>query len=117
MTCTSKEDVDLFSELDPLLEELWGYLRHLADLKSVWPRLTEKQRSDIDSSAVHRDRFHEKNAERLVEEIRTRASRIRAHRHTPLKNRIIEFLDNWRDQEPDMLKVIQAMMTRGDEKD
>lgn len=98
------------------MNELWGYLRYLADLKAVWPRLTGDQRSEIDHSSAHQDRYHEKHAARLVEEIRLRTLEIRAHRHEPIKNQILAFLDDWQNQEPDMLKVITAMISRGDRK-
>ena len=115
-TRASQEDAELFAELDSLIDELWGYTRYLADLKAIWPNLTEEQRSEIDNSATHQDRYHEKNAERLVEDIKSRTLEIRAHRHVMLKKKILDFLDDWRNQEPDTLKVIHAMMTRPNKK-
>ncbi len=115
-TRASKEDENIFLELDPLLDELWVYMRYLSDLKAVWPNLTEEQQKDIDNSPVQQNRFHEKRAEELVEAIELRTLELKAHRHTALKGKILEFLDDWKDQEPDMLKVIHAMMIRDSRK-
>jgi hypothetical protein len=91
-------------------------MRYLADLKAVWPNLTEEQQKDIDNSPVQQNRFHEKRAEQLVEAIGARTLDLKAHGHTALKGKILEFLDDWKDQEPDMLKVIHAMMIRDSRK-
>ncbi len=64
-----KRDRELFRQIEPLLEELWDPIRYMADLKSVWPDLTEAQQAEIEASSVHQERFHERKAEDLTEQI------------------------------------------------
>lgn len=108
----SRRDQELLRQMEPLLDELWSPMRYLADLRSVWPDLTEVQRADIESSTVYKDRFHQKKAEVAIEQIRFLARGIRSVRHWRLRAVILSFLRSWEEQEPDNLKVLSSMVRR-----
>ncbi len=94
------------------MDELWRLMRYLEDLRHIWPRLDDTQRAEIESSSVHSDRFHEKAALRCVEDIAASARQLRSYRHWRLRGILAEFLDDWQHKEPDMLKVLIAMLKR-----
>lgn len=111
-----KRDKELFRQIEPLLEELWDPMRYMADLKSVWPDLTEAQRAEIEASSVHKEQFHERKAENLTEQIFGLAKGVRSFNHWRLRAVLLAFLKNWDDQEPDNLKVLLSMVRRQGQK-
>ena len=109
---SKRDDQEVLRHMAQLMDELWRLMRYIEDLKQIWPRLGDTQRAEIEASSVHADRFHEKAAERCVEALATSARRLRSYRHWRLRAIVGGFLDDWRNQEPDMIKVLIAMLKR-----
>jgi hypothetical protein len=106
----ASRDRAVMRDVAALLDDLWRPVRFLADLESVWPDLTEEQRREIQLSTPFREGFHEARAEERVREIKVLTRRIRAFRNWRLRAAIMQFLKDWRNQEPDELRVLIAMM-------
>lgn len=109
---SKKDDLERLEAMIPLLEALWKNLRYLDDLRVVWPRLTDAQRAEVEASSVHRNRFHEQSVESAAAELRGLARGLRSYRYWRLRGLVIEFIENWREQEPDKIKVLTAMIKR-----
>lgn len=103
-------DAALLQDMRPAVEELWRMLRYLADLETVWPSLTEEQQAEIQASSVHREGFHAERAQERVSELGGLVSQIRSQAFRPACAMILEFLDDWENEEPDKLKVVLAMI-------
>ena len=103
-------DRKIFEQMAPLLEDLWRMQRYLSDLEFVWPRLSIEQREKIESSRIHRERFHENRAEQRAAELLALAKRIRSVRHARLRATILQCLKDRKNQEPDMIKVVLSMI-------
>lgn len=103
-------DRKIFKQMTPLLEDLWRMQRYLSDLETVWLSLSAEQREEIESSRVHRERFHENRAERQAAELLTLVKRIRSVRHARLRATILECLTDRKMQEPDMIRVVLSMI-------
>ena len=108
----STRDREVFRQMEPLMEDLWNPMRFLADLRSVWPDLSETQRREIESSSVYRDQFHEKRAVDYVKQLRKLARNLRSTTNWPLRRSIRLFLSDWEAREPDSLKVLLAMVRK-----
>ncbi len=103
-------DRKIFEQMAPLFEDLWRMQRYLSDLELVWPRISNEQREEIESSRIHRERFHENRAERRAVELLALAKRIRSVRHARLRATILQCLKDRKKQEPDMIKVVLSMI-------
>ncbi len=112
LRAASRRDREVLRQMAPLMEDLWNPLRFLADLRSVWPDLTETQRQEIETSSVYKDEFHKTRARDLVTQLGAMARRVRSARHWRLRGTILKFLREWESQEPDALKVLVAMVRR-----
>jgi len=106
----ARRDEELLRAMAPLLDDLWRPLRHLADLRSVWPDLNDAQRADIEASTPYQERHHEKQAEALIDKLSASARRLQAMKNWRLRAALLEFLDNWRNEEPDRAKVLLALV-------
>ena len=92
----------------PIMDELLPALRFRADLEAVWDELPEDERKAIEESLVYREKDHEKLIDAGLKTLREKASQLRSSKHKKVGLEIHEFLDNWRDHEPDHIKIIQA---------
>lgn len=110
MRRTSRSDMETLGEVDAALDELLPPLRFLADLDRVWPELDASQRREIEDSYAYRNRHHEKQAEDAVQRLVTLTRQIRALKHRRLRADLEQFLKDWRRQEPDQVKVFQALI-------
>jgi hypothetical protein len=108
----TQRDREIFRQMEPVMQDLWRPMRHLADLRSVWPDLTEAQRTEIETSRVYKDGFHEKQVVAGVQQCLALARRIRSFKHWRLRAVIVQFLSDWERVEPDNLKIILAMVRR-----
>jgi len=105
-------DRDVFRQMEPLMENLWNPIRFLADLRSVWPDLSETQRREIESSSVYRDQFHEKRIAGHVNQLAELTRSLRSIPNWRLRRSIQMFLSEWESREPDSLKVLLAMVRK-----
>lgn len=92
----------------PILDELLPALRFVADLEAVWNDLPADEQKAIEESLVYRDKDHQKLIDAGIRTLRDKAGTLKSSKHKKVALEIHEFLDNWRDHEPDRLKVIQA---------
>lgn len=109
---TARRDKEVFRQMEPIMEDLWNPLRFLADLRSVWPDLSDEQRAEIENSSTYRDGFHETRARALLDQLESLARRVRAVPHRRIRKAVLEFTREWESREPDSLKVILAMVRR-----
>lgn len=96
--------------MKPMLEELRRGLRFLADLRLVFPHLTETERSEIVEARVRKDRFHERLVRENAEEVLVLARQIKSFKYRRLKDDIVKFIDECEMREPDQLKVFVAQL-------
>lgn len=92
----------------PIMDELLPALRFLADLNAVWKDLPEDEQQAIEESLVYREKDHQKLIDAGIRTLREKSATIRSSKHKKVALEIQEFLDNWRDHEPDRVKIIQA---------
>ena len=104
------DDLEVLERIAPVVENLWKPLRFLADLKQVWPVLTEDEREEIKRSRPFRERFHERLAERYVVELMDMTQEIHSTKYRGLREELSEFLERWDEQEPDRLKIMNAVI-------
>ena len=109
---TLDHDRAVLRKMEPLLDELYGPLRHLEDRRVVWPNLTDQQRSEIEEALVYRERFHEKQVEKYAGDIISLARSLRAFRYWRLRSEIVSFLKSWHKNQADELKLLIAMVRR-----
>lgn len=109
-TQTRPDDLAL-EEMARLLQSLWQPMRLLADLKFVWPELTDKQRNDIRESATYKNKFHESRVKEIIAKITRLAHELKESRNRKLRREILTFLRYWDKQEPDRAKVLASAIT------
>lgn len=102
---TPEEEAALVERLIVLLEELWRPARFLSDLDAVWPELTAEQRAEIEESTVYKEKFHEKRANELIRELQALVGELPSG-YRDVRGDIGRFLRNWRQEEPDTLKIL-----------
>ncbi len=105
-----RHDVAVFARIVPVMEALWKPLRHLSELRAVWPDLNEVQRAEISNSRAYRNRHHERLAGDTAEELLKLARGIRSIRYWRLREELISFAKNWESREPDELRVLLDMV-------
>ena len=104
----TEDDWTILSDMLPILDELLGPLRFLADLDAVWDDLPQSKRDEIENSRVYRERDHERLVEAGVLTLRKMAEQLKGFKHRKIRLEILEFLDRCREYEPDRVKVLQA---------
>lgn len=109
---TIVHDRAVLRKMEPLLDDLYGPLRHLEDRRIVWPNLTDEQRREIEDALVYRERFHEKQVEKYAGDILALARSLRAFRYWRLRSEIVSFLKGWHKRQADELKLLIAMVRR-----
>lgn len=109
-TQTRPDDAAL-QEMAQLLQDLWQPLRLLADLKFVWPELTDKQRNDIRESVTYKNKFHESRVKEIGAKITDLAHELKESRNRKLRREILTFLRHWDKQEPDQAKVLASAIS------
>lgn len=102
---TAEEEAALVDRIIVLLEDLWRPARFLADLDAVWPDLTDQQRAEIEESTVYKEKFHENRAQAVVRELQSLIGELPSG-YREVRNDIGRFLRQWRQEEPDTLKIL-----------
>jgi hypothetical protein len=98
--------------MERMLRKLWRPLRLLADLKYIWPELTERQRNDIRESLIYRDKFHESRVTKYAAKLTALANGLREPRNRKLRREVLTFLRHWDKQEPDRAKILASAIGR-----
>lgn len=104
----TENEWNILSDMLPILDELLGPLRFLADLDAVWDALPESEREEIENSRVYREQDHVRLIEAGVLTLRKLAEELSGFKYRKIRLEILEFLDRCREYEPDRAKVLQA---------
>lgn len=96
--------------MKPMLEDLWRGLRFLADLRSVFPHLSETERREIVESRVRREQFHERLVRENAQEALVLARQIKSFKYRRLKDDLVKYIDECEAREPDQIKVFVAQL-------
>lgn len=107
-----RPDDSTLEEMERLLRKLWKPLRVLADLKHIWPELTERQRSDIRESLIYRDKFHESLVAKYSAKLTNLANGLQEARNRKLRREVLTFLRHWDRQEPDRARILASAIGR-----
>lgn len=102
---TPEEVAALVERIIVLLEDLWRPARFLSDLNAVWPDLTDEQRAEIEESTVYKEKFHENRANEIVRELQSLVGELPSG-YRDIRGDIGRFLRQWRQEEPDTLKIL-----------
>jgi hypothetical protein len=105
-----RQDRELLRRIARQMKELWRPLRYLADLRSVWPELTEDQRREIEASIPYRNRFHERRVRACVDQLLPLVRQIQSYKHRELRNDMLDFLKSWDRYEPDQVQIFLALI-------
>lgn len=105
-----REDREVLVQIEPLLTDLWRPMRFLADMKEIWPNLSDQERREIEDSRPYREGFHEKWAEYRVAELLALAHQLNSNECRPLRRDLVAYLETWPEQEPDKLKIFAAVV-------
>ena len=108
----TRPDDKTLHEMERLLHALWKPLRLLADLKYIWPELTDQQRNDIRDSLIYKNKFHESRAKKFIAKLTTLANELREPRNRKLRRETLTFLRHWDKQEPDRAKILASALSR-----
>ena len=103
-------DQAVLAKMLPLLEELLAPLRFLSDLRAIWPDLDPEEQAEIEDSWPFRERFHERLALGYLQELDDLTHRLSSAQFRGLRDELVLFIENWREQEPDRLKVFSAII-------
>lgn len=108
---TIEGDHQTFQKMKPVLDDLWHASRLLADIKIVWPELSDTEREEILQSRTRQDRFHEKVAEGKVAELLDLSRDIRSFKYRKFREDMLRHLNHWDSREPDQIKIFAAQIT------
>ena len=107
-----KQDSEILAEMIPLMEELIKPMRFLSDLDAVWPDLSDDERADIEKSRVYRERDHERKIEERIEMLTQMTDRLKSFKYRNLRQEMRGFLNGWKTEEPDRVKVLQGLIRK-----
>lgn len=107
-----KQDSELLTDMIPMMEELIKPMRFLKDLDAVWDDLSENERAEIEASRVYRERDHEVLINDRIEQLTEISERLKSFKYRNLRQEMKLFLSDWRSQEPDQIKVLQALIRK-----
>lgn len=107
-----KRDSEILADMIPMMEELIKPMRFLSDLGAVWDDLSEKERAEIEGSRVYRERDHERLIEDTVEQLTKMTEQLKSFEYRNLRLEMQHFLNDWRAQEPDRVKVLQGLIRK-----
>lgn len=107
-----KKDVEILTDMVPLMEELIKPMRFLADLGAVWGDLSEMERAEIEASRVYRERDHDRLAEDRIGRLTKMTEHLKSFKYRNLRLEMQQFLGDWRAQEPDRVKVLQGLIRK-----
>lgn len=103
-------DEAVLADILPLLDELWAPLRFLSDLQAVWPDLTPGEREEFENLQPFRERFHERLAKGYLHGLENLTQELGSAQYRGLRDELMLFIETWKEQEPDKLKVFKAMI-------
>ena len=107
-----KKDSEILAAMIPMMEELIKPMRFLNDLAAVWDDLSDQERSEIEVSRVYKERDHHIKVEERIELLNKMIDQLKSFKYRNLRLEMQHFLDDWKNQEPDRIKVLQGLIRK-----
>ena len=107
-----KKDNEILAAIIPMMEELIKPMRFLNDLDAVWNELSDQERVEIEKSRVYKERDHQNKVEEHVERLNRMIEQLKSFKYRNLRLEMQHFLDDWENQEPDRIKVLQGLIRK-----
>ena len=109
---SGKKDSEILAAMIPMMEELIKPMRFLNDLDAVWDDLSDQERAEIEASRVYKERDHQNRVEHHIEQLTQMIEQLKSLKYRSLRLEMRHFIENWRSQEPDRVKVLQGLIRK-----
>ena len=101
---------DILQDIIAQLDELLAPMHFLADLNAVWDKLSEEERTQIESSRVYQENDHDLRIQTGLNELKDLGESLRGFKYRGIRKSIRQYATHWKSFEPDQVKILQAQI-------